>query len=114
LALALATTQHHPPVNRTSERSDFPPPPSGLQLTDPQDPFFSTSLSISQPHLSVSLSIPALNSLSISQLSLYLSISLSLFPSIPHSLVSPCVSWEEEERKRNEEGRKEREREEEK
>jgi hypothetical protein len=65
-ALALpVTTQHHPLVIRTSERSEFPPP-SGLQLTDPPDPFFSISLSISRPHLSVSLSISALNSLSIS------------------------------------------------
>jgi hypothetical protein len=93
--------QHHPLVNQTSERLDFPPPPSGLQLTDPPDPFFSTSLSISQPHLSVSLSIPDLNSLSLS---------LSLDPSLCR--LSLCLSGRK--RKKKKRRRKKREREEKK
>jgi hypothetical protein len=64
-----------------------------LQLTDPPDPFFSTSLSISRSPLSVSLSISVL----------YLSISLSF----PRSLTLSSLPVSLEKKKKEKETKKE-------
>jgi len=95
--------RHHPTPptgDRTSERSDFPPAPSGLSLTDPPDPLslsISQSLSDSQ-HLSLSLSISLPHSHSLVSLISLISVSLSLLQG-------------EQQRRRNEEGRRIKEKE---